>query len=49
MIEGQWQLLGDGITGWARDKDAGRPLWVELLADGVCLVIALAYMQGPEP
>lgn len=49
MIEGQWQLLGDGIIGWARDKDAGRPLWVELLADGVCLGITLADMQRPEP
>lgn len=48
VIEGQWQLTGDGITGWAIDSASSRPLWVELLADDICYGVALAELQEPH-
>jgi len=47
VIDGQWSLKGDGVTGFARDISRGEPLWVELLAGGECMGIALANL--PEP
>lgn len=48
MIEGKWSLAGDGVTGYARDRQRGVPLWVELLADDVVVGIALANLPEPE-
>lgn len=47
MIEGEWELLGGGITGWARNSEDSRPLWLELVSDNDIFGIALASL--PEP
>lgn len=48
MIEGEWQLQGDGITGWARDSVRSRELWLELIAHDTMVGICCANLPEPE-
>lgn len=48
MFEGQWQLHGDAVTGWVRDTDSDRALWVELLNGDLCLGAVLADLDAPQ-
>lgn len=48
MISGQWQLAGEGISGFAQDGENPRPLWVEVWADNELLGVTLANLEKPE-
>lgn len=45
MINGEWRLEGDGISGWASAD--GAPLWLELLANGE--IMGICRTDLPEP
>lgn len=46
--EGAFALEGQGVLGWARQKDTPDPLWVELLMDDIVLDIGRADLAEPE-
>lgn len=49
MIEGQWSLQGESITGLAKPEAGREPVWVELLADGDVMGITRADLaDGPD-
>lgn len=47
MYKGEWQIDGEGISGWAMSEESGAPVWVELLVNGESMGIAYANLEAP--
>ncbi|MBD5640836.1 MAG: glycosyltransferase [Desulfovibrio sp.] len=46
MFRGEWQIDGDGVSGWAEAGASGEPVWVELLVNGESMGIAHASLEA---
>lgn len=48
MFKGNWQIDGDGVSGWASSDESSAPVWVEMLVDGQPMGIAYANLANEE-
>ncbi len=46
--KGAFSLTGTGVSGWAAEENAPRPLWLEILIDGTVLGCTRADLMEPK-